>query len=66
MDEASWRTAAGAPASSARRGAVLPDGVTGRVAALFAVVLIIGLLLHATVLHLAANLIIEHARFTQR
>jgi hypothetical protein len=65
LDETSWRTAAGAPSSSARRGTALPDGITGRVAGLLAIVLIIGLLLHATVLHLAAHLIIEDARFTQ-
>ena len=64
MDEASWRNAAGGQ-SPARRGTALPDGITRRVAVLLAIALIVGLLLHATVLHLAAGFAIEQARFTQ-
>jgi hypothetical protein len=64
MDEASWRNATG-DQSSPPRGSDLPEGVSDRAAVLLAVALIVALLLHATVLHLAAGFVIEPARFRQ-
>lgn len=40
-------------------------GISGIVALLIAVILIFGLLVHSIILHFAANLVLEHAMFTQ-
>lgn len=58
-------TAPSLGASARRASSPSSSKVSGIVAILLSVVLIVGLLIHAAILHLAANLVLEHAGFVQ-